>query len=380
MRALAGIALSATFLTAVAFIQPTKSSIDKDGLPTPLIPSTYNYANPDLPAHYLTAELKRHDNTPADNPITDAGATLGRVLFYDRRLSANNTKSCASCHIQKHNFADPERRSTGFEGLRTGLHAMSLTNVRYYESGHVFWTERDRSLERQAIRPILDPVELGTDSIPALAAKLNKTGFYPDLFRKAFGTPEITSDRIARAISQFERSLVSSNAKFDKAIASPKPEEVFSEQELLGYAVFGGAPKQLLERVNLDHIESMGCNECHATSAFVLENGPTNNGLNGGRGRFKVPSLRNIEVSAPYMHDGRFANLVEVTDHYMDNIQHGPDLDKRLRVGNSPSGDVERFRRSATEQDALIAFLKTLTDHEFLNAPKFSDPFNWPDN
>lgn len=379
MRTLLGILAATGVLAFAAFAQPPQS-FDQDGLPKPDLTQSYAYTNQNLPDHYLTPEVKQLDNTPSDNPVTDAGATLGRVLFYDRRLSANNTKSCASCHIQKHNFADPERRSTGFDGLRTGLHAMSLTNIRYYESGHVFWTERDRSLERQAIRPILDPVELGTDSIPVLATKLNWTSYYPKLFQAAFGTPEITSDRIAKAISQFERSLISTNAKFDRAIASAQPENVLTEQELLGFALFGGAPKEMLERVNLDHIETMGCNECHAAPTFALVGGKTNNGLNGGRGQFKVPSLRNVEVSAPYMHDGRFTDLIQVTDHYMDSIRSGPDLDDRLRVGNSPDGDVERFRRTATEQAALIAFLKTLTDEEFLTSPKFADPFNWPDN
>lgn len=375
MRALIGL-FAATSILALANID--RPTLDQDGYPKPNLGGPYNYANPDLPAHYLTAEVKAADNTPDDNPVTDAGATLGRVLFYDKRLSGNFTKSCASCHIQKHNFAEPNRDSEGFEGLRTGLNAMSLTNARYFPSGHVFWTERDTSLERQAIRPVLDPVELGTFDIPTLIKKLNATSFYPGLFKKAFGTSEINQDRIVRAITQFERSLISYQSKYDQALSATRMEDVLTAEELRGFAIFGGLPIEVKERAGLSDVKTMGCNDCHSTAAMFLSDSPTSNGINR-RGRFKVPSLRNVEVSGPFMHDGRFLSLGEVVDHYINNVSDSPSTDKRLRINDDPTQPVERHDLSQADRAALLAFLKTLTDQKFLTDPKFSDPFNWPD-
>ncbi|MFM9873711.1 MAG: cytochrome-c peroxidase [Fimbriimonadaceae bacterium] len=378
MRALIGFMGAATILALTIAAPYQKDQFAKDGLPAPDLNTSYDYENLNLPQHYKTDAVKKEDNIPANNPITNAGATLGRVLFYDKRLSKNNTIACASCHIQSRNFSDETRDSKGFNGGRTGLNAMALTNVRYYESGHVFWTERDKSIERQAVRPIVDPVEMGTDDYEVLAEKLKATGFYPDLFNRAFGTPEITRDRIGLALSQFERTLISTTSKFDKALEASKIEDVLTKEELLGYALFGGPTKEMLERNNLKDIPTMACNDCHQTAAFVLSGGKTNNGINGGRGKFKVPSLRNIEVSGPYMHDGRFSTLLQVLEHYMDGINDGPDTDNRLRINNDPNQQFERFRRSTEEQNALIAFLKSLTDHKYLSDPKYGDPFNWP--
>ncbi len=357
---------------------PSTNKIAKDGLPAPDLSANYTYEAHNLPDHYKTPELLDEFNEPKSNPLTNAGASLGRVLFYDKRLSINNTTSCASCHIQANNFSDPVRQSKGFNGRLTSLHSMSLTNIRYFKSGHGFWTERVDSLEKQALRPIIDQTEMGTQDIPELLKELENTGFYPELFERAFGTAEITPARIGFALTQFERSLVSSTSKFDKALQADKMEDVLTKEEILGYALFGGAPIQVLERNNLANLPSMGCNQCHQTAAMVLVGGKTNNGINGGYGQFKVPSLRNIEVSAPYMHDGRFPTLLRVIEHYMENIEDGPDTDNRLRINNDPTQQFERFRRSSEEQDAIIAFLKTLTDKEFLTDPKFSDPFNWP--
>jgi len=377
MKSIIGTVLSASiFVYGLASSAPP--NLAKDGLPAPILSANYDYENLNLPAHFRSAELQNEDNQTKDNPITNAGVTLGRVLFYDKRLSRNNTTSCASCHLQANNFSDPERRSKGFNGASTSLHSMALTNIRYFKSGHAFWTERVDSLEKQALRPIIDQTEMGIQDIPDLLDKLAATGFYPGLFENAFGTPEITPGRIALAITQFERSLVSADSKLDRALQADKIEDVLTEQELLGYALFGGPPIEVLERNNLADIPTMGCNECHQTPAMVLVGGKTNNGLDAGRGQFKVPSLRNIEVSGPYMHDGRFPTLLRVLEHYMDNIDDGPDTDVRLRINNDPKEQFERFRRSTEEQEAVIAFLKTLTDEKFLSDPKFSDPFNWP--
>lgn len=155
------------------------------------------YADVELPAHFRTRPVRRFDNTPADNPITDAGATLGRVLFYDTRLSANNTIACASCHQQKHAFADPRRFSKGIDGKDGDRNAMSLVNARFYPTGRFFWDERASSLEKQVLMPIQSKAEMGQD-LTTLVALLGKDERYAELFRKAFGDSQITPDRIAR--------------------------------------------------------------------------------------------------------------------------------------------------------------------------------------
>ena len=161
------------------------------------------------------------DNTPASNPITDAGATLGRVLFYDRRMSVNDQVACASCHIQAFGFADTARLSRGFAGKLTRRHSMALANARFYANGRFFWDERARTLEAQVLMPVQDPVEMGM-TLPALEAKLGGIEYYRPLFQSAFGTQQITSDRIAGALAQFVRAMVTSEARFDRSLIDAK--------------------------------------------------------------------------------------------------------------------------------------------------------------
>src|SRR5262245_24999076 len=194
---------------------PVKSSTER----TLRLPETpYHYADVELPPHFNTLTAKRFDNTPANNPLTDAGATLGRVLFYDTRLSANNTTACASCHHQKNAFVDPNRFSKGFEGKLTDRNAMSLVNLRYYPRGRFFWDERARSLEEQVLMPIQSKLEMGQD-LTRLIEVLSRDDSYRELFRQAFGDSEVTQGRIARALAQFVRSLVSYQSKYDEGLA-----------------------------------------------------------------------------------------------------------------------------------------------------------------
>jgi cytochrome c peroxidase len=233
------------------------------------LPETpYHYADIDLPAHFKTRTARRFDNTPADNPVTDHGATLGRVLFYDTRLSANNTTACGSCHHQSRAFADPQRFSKGFEGKQTDRNAMSLVNLRYYPRGRFFWDERARSLEDQALRPIQSETELGQD-LTRLPGTLAQDDRYPELFQRAFGDRKITPDRIGRALAQFLRSLVSYQSKYDEGIAKVlfvgDDFENFTAQENRGKALF-------LRR----------CATCHlpgGQAAHFVVNQPRNNGL-----------------------------------------------------------------------------------------------------
>lgn len=336
----------------------------------------YNYASPDLPTHFLTNELSRIDNTPTDNEVTDAGATLGRVLFYDVRLSANNTVSCASCHLQANGFSDGRRLSIGFEGGETGRNSMGLANARYYNNGHFFWDERAGTLEQQVLLPIQDDVEMGL-TLDELVSKVREGKYYEPLFTATYGSSVVSTERIANALAQFVRSMVSYQSKFDEGIVLVGGDEDddfpnFSELENLGKDLFFSGRTQ--------------CSGCHETVAFSGD-APRNNGLNAvnvdlglgaitgnprDNGKFKVNSLRNIELTAPYMHDGRFETLDEVIEFYNRGIQNNPNLDQRLRTNNM---NVRRMNLNTREREALVAFLRTLTDEEFINDEKFSNPF-----
>jgi cytochrome c peroxidase len=329
------------------------------------------YAVTNLPQHIRT--IPNADNTPANNPITNPGANLGRVLFYDKRLSANDTVSCASCHLQAAGFSDPEKLSRGFLGGHTARNSMGLSNARFYARGRFFWDERAATLEIQTLLPIQDSIEMGL-TLQQMEAKLAGISIYPPLFQAAFGTPDVTADRVSRALSQFVRAMVTYQSKFDQAFAlgvngTPNFSAVFTPEELRGQALFGGGPGGL------------GCNRCHGTAAHISVL-PENNGLDAvftdagaGRGRFKSPSLRNIEVTAPYMHDGRFATLEEVIEFYNSGVQDSPDLSPLMREGNLPTGAVRRLNLTPQQKADLKAFMLTLTDRTFLADPAFSNPF-----
>ncbi len=361
----------------------------------PLLPDKpFAYTTAELPAHVNRAELDRADNTPKDNPTTAAGVTLGRVLFYDTNFSRNNTISCASCHLQRAGFADPKKFSIGFAGGLTTRNAMSLSNLRYsnVDGGRpgFFWDERAATLEAQVLMPIQDPVEMGMN-LHDLEAKLPRLPYVPPLFEAAFGSREVTRDRIAKSVAQFLRSMVSLNSKFDRAA---KPDgsgdystdfDGFTAAENLGKSVF---------IKGVDGIAEHGCANCHTPPTFAM-NKSLNNGLElnykdrglgalnrptndpftpSNDGKFKASSLRNIALTAPYMHDGRFATLEQVIDHYSSGVTPHPNLG--LAFADQDSGKPKSGLEFMAEQKAgLIAFLKTLTDESFVSDSKFSDPF-----
>ena len=335
-----------------------------------------------MPGQTLPTSINGLDNTPIDNPITNEGATLGRVLFYDKKLSANGTIACASCHIQDKGFSDDNKLSVGFDGGTTGRHSMTLINSRFYQRGRFFWDERASTLEEQVLIPFQDPVEMGM-TLEQVVNTVEQQTYYPALFKNAFGSEEITSDKISKALSQFVRSIVSYLSRYDEGralSASPGANfPNFTDEENLGKNLFfqtipngGGA-----------------CFGCHTTEAFVSANpGPQNNGLDltsttdlgSGDvfnnpifiGRFKTTSLRNIELTAPYMHDGRFSTLEEVVEHYNSGIQNHPTLSPALTDNN---GTPVRLNFTDSEKSALVAFLKTLTDYSVSTETKWSNPF-----
>ncbi|WP_100644397.1 cytochrome-c peroxidase [Alteromonas facilis] len=367
------------------------------------LPETpFNYADITLPEHYQVNQFSAQfpfqraaidfNNTPTDNPITNSGATLGRVLFYDKTLSANGTVACASCHLQSQGFADPKILSIGFDGEATRRHSMGLANAVFYASGRFFWDERASSLEEQVLIPFQDPAEMGL-VLAELEELVSLQPYYPILFENAFGDSVISTNRIAMALSQFVRSMVSTTSKYDLArseVNSPtEPFPAFSEQENEGKDLFF-LPRQL------DNGDRVVCASCHVSEAFVgpIPNGPqgssnaTVNGIDqvsiddlgvyeatGNQadiGKFKAPSLKNIGVTAPYMHNGRFPTLSAVVDHYSSGVQAHQNLSRPL-IGSN--GLPIQFNFSQEEKDALVAFLHTLTDEQMLQDEKFSDPF-----
>jgi len=366
-----------------AMYDPTRQTIASTTANALLLPSSpFNYAAPILPARFLVQPILGQDNMPATNVTTDPGATLGRVLFYDKRLSSNQTVSCSSCHQQAHGFSDPNRFSTGFDGQKGTRHAMGLSNARWYQRRHFFWDERANTLEDQVLQPIQNPIEMGM-TLAALTNRLAAEPFYTNLFAITFGTPEVTSDRISRALAQFVRSIISTKSKYDTGVSNNFAN--FTAQENLGRQIFFG------------QIGNATCAACHGTDNFVPGPALNNNGLEfpyvdlgvGGitgvateDGKFKVPSLRNIELTAPYMHDGRFATLEDVVEFYNSGVVDNPNLSPPLRVPTppgAPPGAPLRLNLTTTQKAALVAFLKTLTDTSITTDPKFSDPFNYGD-
>jgi cytochrome c peroxidase len=336
-----------------------------------------NYANQTKPA-YITK-----DNT-VGNPITDAGATLGRVLFYDKRLSKNNSISCSSCHQQAHAFADNAVASTGVNGT-TGRHSMRLINTRFGTDPKFFWDERALTLEAQTTQPIQDHIEMGfsgTSGDPSFAdlvVKLSAIPEYRVLFAMTFDTPEITETRIQQSLAQFVRSIQSFDSKFDtgRALVNGNNPNFpnFTASENAGKALFLDPPAQ----------GGAGCAGCHRAPEFDIDPNSRNNGviasLSGGTDltNTRSPTLRDLMApggtisNGPFMHDGSLSTLAAVIAHYNVIPADNANLDPRLR---RPGGQVQNLNLSAQQRADLEAFLKTLTGSNVYTDPKWSNPFD----
>lgn len=342
-----------------------------------------NYASPTLLPHYDAGVMATQNQTSA-NPTTDKGATLGRVLFNDVRLSFNNTKSCASCHSQTNGFVDQAQFSTGFAGGLTTAHAMRLGNVAFYQGNNMFWNKRASSLEDQATDPIQNAAEMGFDAahggLGAVLTKMQSLAYYPELFQWAFGDSAITETRIQNALAQFQRSMISANSQWDRAYAvvytnnghvnSPQSfgrslagnnipaADRFTASEDRGRALFIQGPNN----------GGKGCASCHQPPTFALDPNSRSNGLDPNETViFKSPSLKNVALSGRFMHDGRFSSLEQVLAHYASGIQDGRAKDNRL-----PTGGIAM---TAQEQADIVAFLHTLTDTTLNSDTRFSSPF-----
>lgn len=329
--------------------------------------SQINSINPSFQSSEFFNGFGAPIKTKVDN--NDA-ATLGRVLFYDGQLSKNNATACASCHQQSKAFADGEDLSQGFGGKLTTRNSMSFANLA--TNNNFFWDSRQSSMRDLVGEPVINHIEMGMENLPSLMEKLKDISYYPELFEKAYGSTHIDEARFSNAITQFMASISSTNSTFDRAIENDF--EDFTEFQKLGMAIFFSEKAQ--------------CASCHSgvnfaaadgqSGEYVSTSGTANIGLdleytdNGKeQGQFKIPSLRNIALTSPYMHDGRFETLRDVLNHYNNNIQAHPNLDDKLRNGGSPI----KIQLNSLELDALEAFLITLTDEEMINNPMFSNPF-----
>ena len=324
-----------------------------------------------IPSHFPDMPI------PADNPMTVEGVALGRKLFYEKKLSGDNTMACASCHAPANAFSDPNQYSEGIDGIVGTRNSMALINLGWNED--FFWDGRAKSLEEQIIIPVTDPIEMH-DTWMNVSSELQSSVEYRNMFFSAFGVTEIDSIYAAKAIAQFIRTMISGNSKFD-VIYKVENNLALTDDEASLYATVSASEKAgygLFKDLN-----GADCAHCH-NGALMQVQGFSNNGLDAifsdrGRGlitnnvlddgKFKIPTLRNIAYTAPYMHDGRFASLDDVIDHYSSGIQISNTLDPLIEFSDFGGVQLDAF-----EKDLLKQFLLTLTDESFINNPDFKEP------
>lgn len=313
---------------------------------------------------------------PSDNPTTHAGVKLGRMLFYETALSKSNTISCATCHQQQYAFTDGKKFSTGVDGTMQKRNTMSLANLLWVRN--FFWDGRAAGLEEQAKTPLTDPHEMG-QSLEVSVEKLRKKQLYPSLFKQAFNSDTIQEAMIVKALAQFQRTLVSADSRYDKYL---RGEYNPTASELNGIALFYAGPDPVKGRRGAD------CAHCHGgpktyTELFQnngLDSIPSDRGrelITGNdfdRGRFRVATLRNIALTAPYMHDGRFNTLEEVVDHYNEHVSNNIMTSPFLR-GRSNELNGAQLGLTSEEKKDILAFLHMLTDSAFISNKNFSNPF-----
>ncbi len=333
--------------------------------------------NLDIPSLFPEMDI------PEDNPMTEEGVELGRMLFYDPILSRDSTIACATCHQQKNAFASDVKFNKGVSGFQGVRNAMSLANVGFYPTFN--WHGSANTLEEQALEPVTNPLEM-MESWERVENKLKRHPEYPSLFEAAFGDQEITRHLVTKAIAQFERTLISADSKFDRFL---RGEVNLTSSERNGLILYTS--------------EQADCFHCHgipSSQVLLTDNNFHNNGLDSlgpnefdfpdkGRGtitsnkkdngKFKTPTLRNVTLTAPYMHDGRFATLEEVINFYSDNLQPATNVNSNIRKHLPPSDDGY-FRTGGVnltdqEKQDLINFLKTFTDSSFIKNPQYSNPF-----
>ncbi|QCR25077.1 cytochrome-c peroxidase [Pontibacter sp. SGAir0037] len=329
------------------------------------IPNQETIYLPEVPVN-LAAALPY----PERNPPTKEGVALGRMLFYDPILSQNGTVSCASCHQPEKAFTDGVALSrAGVSGAPLQRHVPTLVNVAWQDG--LFWDGGAKDIESLTFGPLTHPDEMG-QHVKELVQKLQQHEQYPQLFKKAFQTDSITSAFVTRALAQFERTLISGNSRYDRYIRN-EAQGTLTSYELEGLSLF-----------------KKHCSNCHSSDLFT-DNSYHNNGLDSefsdanealhfarGRitnqaadiGKYKTPTLRNIALTAPYMHDGRFSTLEEVLDHYSTGVTYSPSLALQLQQNNKLGIPL-----SSSDKNKIVSFLLTLTDSSFIQDKRYGNPF-----
>lgn len=316
------------------------------------IPVQVFYEHNPTPLEFVVPEKFPNPIIPEDNPLTIEGVLLGEKLFHDPILSGDNSQSCADCHLKNSAFSDPNQFSQGISGAFGNRNASAIVNAAWNTSN--FWDGRAITLEEQALGPVTNPVEMNSDSWESVVKELKETEHYPELFAKAFGIAHFDSTHVAKAIAQFERILVSGNAKID---------QYEREETNLTLSEFRGLQIYRSERGDCFHCHPyplLTDNEFHNNGLdpepFIDDGRSIVTGISFDKGKFKTPTLRNIEFSAPYMHDGRFQTLEEVIEHY--------------NFGGHPSNTVDPLMKhvgdglmlSTQDKADLLNFLKTFSD------------------
>ena len=334
---------------------------------------------------YLDLPDSTHRYNQFNNSDINEKITLGRVLFYERHLSVNNSISCGSCHKQAFAFSDNVALSRGFENKLTTRNSPAIQNLGssgfgfftgngnagggQFGNGSLFWDGREQNLASLVSRPIANHVEMGIDDLTQLPQKLSELPYYSTLFNKAYGSSDISVEKISDAIAYFLAALESTNTRFD---AAQHNSISFSGLELEGQTLFtqkyncAGCHNENIGGYFSGSFMDIGLDASYKDLGVGAISGST-----ADRGKFKVPNLRNVALTAPYMHDGRFKTLDDVLEHYSHGINNTPNLDARLKIGVQPM----RMNISTQEKQALIAFLNTLTDNDLITNPYFADPF-----
>ena len=318
-------------------------------------PTAYSLKYPDFVTNHIGTPV-----IPPDNATTEEGVSLGRKLFYENMLSNDMTLNCGSCHKQANAFDDPRQFSQGTNGTFGSRNAMAIINMAWNNS--FFWDGRRPSLEGQAHDPVANPIEMA-NTWPVVVQRLQQSATYPELFFKAFGTRTIDSTLVFKAIAQFERTLISFNSRYDQYVYLQT--SALTSQEANGYELF----------------QIFHCTSCHSYGLFTdhsfrnngLDLTPADSGLAkftnnpSDYGKFKVPTLRNIALTAPYMHDGRFTTLEQVLSFYSRNVNHSsPNIDSTMSFFTT--------QISVSQQADIVAFLKTLTDSSFIMNAVYAQP------
>ena len=367
------------FTAIISFIALISAGIDVSNL--------FNYSGQFVP-NYINK-----DNT-AGNVITDAGATLGRVLFYDKKLSLNSTIACASCHIQAEGFSDPAIQSIGLEGGVTGRHSMRLTNARFSDEADFFWDERAVSLEDQTTQPIKDHVEMGFSNeqgnpdIDSLFTRLENIDYYNTLFTLVYGSTTVTEARMQDALAQFVRSIQSFDSPYDVGLTAVNGN---INANFPNFTVDQNAGKTLFMTPPGGPDGGAGCQPCHRAPEFDIAPNSQNNNIIGVAGdpngidltNTRAPSLRSMfdeegNQIGPFMHDGSLATIEDVINHYNDidwDPIENPNLDNRLKGPGGQNANGQNLNLTQLEKDQLFAFLQTLSGTAVYTAEEYSDPF-----